>query len=511
MHKKNTIRFLILIFLFSTLALRAQNARVLTLEESLNIALGKSYQVKQLEQSLINSRMNLQAARASFKSNGQLFFSSLPNYQQSERQTPLPGGAFAFDRQKFMNLQADLFVNQPVPTTDGVFSLVGSLQRFQQYGTFEEFGVDPITGLPFSVTRTDPKDYSPTLRLQFRQPLFTYNRLKTGYKRADLNLENTVQTYSRSQLDIIYNVTTGFYNLFRAQQQLEIDRAQVQQSENAHRLAKLKQQAGLFPELEVLRLEVEVANARNTLTNSEANLQRIEDNFKLQIGLPIEESVQGNTEVTYRPIAVALEKALSEALQRRTELRSDEISVQLSEISVRETDAASEVRGELFLSYGIFNRREKFRDAFQDFSNDRRATFELTMPLWDWGKNGAEVQAAQASLESNRLTKQNRLDLIKQEIRDAVRSLQSSQQRLEISRRSEELAEKSYKISLLKFENGDLSSQDLALEQNRLTQAKTNSLNAIIDYKQALADLRRKTLWDFETDTPVKIAVPKEE
>jgi outer membrane protein TolC len=169
------------------------------------------------------------------------------------------------------------------------------------------------------------------------------------------------------------------------------------------------------------------------------------------------------------------------------------------------------VKGELFLSYGIFNRREKISEAFQDFSNDRRATFELTMPLWDWGKNGAEVQAAQASLESNRLTKQNRIDLIKQEIRDAVRSLQSSQQRLEISRRSEELAEKSYKISLLKFENGDLSSQDLALEQNRLTQAKTNSLNAIIDYKQALADLRRKTLWDFETDTPVKIAVPKEE
>jgi outer membrane protein TolC len=432
----------------------------------------------------------------------------LPNYQQSERQTPLAGGGFAFDRQRFMNLQTEIYVNQPVAVTDGVFSLVGSLQRFQQFGTFEEISFSLETGLD-TLRRKDPSDYSPQLRLQFRQPLFTINKLKTGYRKADLNLENTLQTYSRSQLDIIYNVTSNFYNLFRAQRQVEIDRAQVQQSENAHRLAKLKQQAGLFPELEVLRLEVEVANARNTLTNSEANLQRIEDNFKLQIGLPIEDSVQASTELAYQPISVAPEKALSEALKRRTELRSDEISVQLSEISVREADAASEVRGELFLSYGIFNRREKFQDAFQDFSNDRRATFELTMPLWDWGKNGAEVQAAQASLESNRLTQKNRVDLIKQEIRDVVRSLQSSQQRLEISRRSEELAEKSYKISLLKFENGDLSSQDLALEQNRLTQARTNSLNAIIDYKQALADLRRKTLWDFERDEPVKIEVPK--
>jgi outer membrane protein TolC len=495
------------ILLLVATSIQAQETRLLTLEESINIALGKSYQVKQLEQSLVNSRMSLQAARASFKSNGQLVFSSLPNYQQSERQTPVPGGGFAFDRQKFMNLQTEIYVNQPVAATDGVFSLVGSLQRFQQFGELEEIALGP-TG-PVTVVRNDPADYSPQLRLQFQQPLFTLNKLKIGYRKADLNLENTLQTYSRSQLDIIYNVTTNFYNLFRAQRQVEIDRAQVQQSENAYRLAKLKQQAGLFPELEVLRLEVEVANARNTMTNSEANLKRTEDSYKLQVGLPIEDSVQATTELSYRPIMVPLEKALSEALQRRTELRSDEISVRLSEISVRETDALSQVVGELFLSYGIFNRRDKLSDAFQDFSNDRRATFGLTVPLWDWGKNGAEVQAAQASLESNRLTQKNRLDLIKQEIRDAVRSLQSSQQRLEITRRSEELAEKSYRISLLKFENGDLSSQDLALEQNRLTQARTNSLNAIIDYKQALADLRRKTLWDFEKDEPVKIEVPK--
>ncbi len=290
---------------------------------------------------------------------------------------------------------------------------------------------------------------------------------------------------------------------------MEIDRSQVEQSENAYRLARLKQQAGLFPELEVLRLEVELANARNTMTNSEASVQRTEDNFKVLIGLPVEEAISVSTELAYRPITASLEKALTEALQRRTELRSDEISVQLSEINVKETDAGSEIKGELFASYGFLNEEKNFRDAFQKFDTDRSIRLGLTVPLWDWGKNSAEVQAAEASLESNRLTQKNRIDLIKQEIREAVRNLASAQQRAEISQRSEELAEKSYRISLLKFENGDLSSQDLALEQNRLTQARTNSLNAIIDYKQALADLRRKNLWDFEIDEPVNVAAPQ--
>jgi outer membrane protein TolC len=509
-RKNISIAILFAMLLMLGIPIHAQTIRILTLEESIDVALNRSYQVRQLEQSLINSRMSLKAAEASFKSNGQLVFSSLPNFQQTERLTPLRGGGFAFDRQKFMDLQTEVFVNQPISATDGTFSLVGALQRFQQFGTFEEFSFDFERGQIDTLRRKDPTEYSPQLRLQFRQPLFTPNRLKIGYRRADLNLENTLQNYSRNQLDIIYTVTTNFYGLYRAQRQVEIDRAQVQQSESAYRLATLKQQAGLFPEVEVLRLEVELANARNTLANSEADLQRTEDAFKIGIGLPIEERVQVSTELSYRPIAVSLEKAIAEALQRRTELRSDEINIELSEISVRETDAQSQIAGELFLSYGVFNRRERFQDAFNHFSDDRRATFTLSVPLWDWGRNGAEVQAAQASLESNHLTKKNRVDLIKQEIRDVVRNLQSAQQRLEITQRSEELAEKSYKISLLKFENGDLSSQDLALEQNRLTQARTNSLSAIIDYKQALADLRRKTLWDFEKDEPVRIEAPKD-
>ena len=198
-----------------------------------------------------------------------------------------------------------------------------------------------------------------------------------------------------------------------------------------------------------------------------------------------------------------------EALKRRTELRTDEIDLELNSITVRETDAARELKGQLDFSYGIFKRDENFFDAFNSFDQDRRVTFSLNVPLWDWSKNKYEVQAAQANLENTRLQQRNRVATIKQEIRSAVRNLKSAEQRINITQRSEELAEKTYRISLLKFENGDLSTQDLALEQNRLTQAKVNSLNAIIDYKQALSDLRRKTLWDFEKNAPVQAEVPK--
>ena len=338
--------------------------------------------------------------------------------------------------------------------------------------------------------------------------MFTINRRKIGYQKARLNLEDTEQQYTRSQLDIIFNVTSNFYSLYRAQEQLSIDRDQVSQSENAYRIANLKQQAGLLPEVEAFRLEIDLANARNTATNSEAALEESKDAFKLLIGIPITTNISAITELTYQPIQVSLEKAINEALNRRTELRSDEINVELNQINVEETDSQSEIVGELFLSYGILKVADKFKDAFNQFDNDRSVKFSLTLPIWDWGRNASQVQAAIANLNTTRLTQQNRIEQIKKEIRTVVRNLQSARLRAEITQRSEALAERSYRISLLIFENGDLSSQDLALEQNRLTQARISSLQAIIDHKQSLADLRRKTLWDFELNEPVRVIIP---
>ncbi|MFQ5628586.1 MAG: TolC family protein, partial [bacterium] len=366
-HRRSRKFFLFsFLFAFALLTIHvstfAQQTRTLTLEQSIRIALDKSFDAKRLEQSLINSRMSLKAAQASFKSNGNLNFSSFPNFAQGEvRDRDITTGETVFTRQKSLDFQGRISVNQPWPATDGVFSMVGSFDRQQDFGDFSRItGFDPVTFTPIETVISDPTTYGPQLSIQYRQPFFTLNKLKTGLLRAELNLENTVQTFTRTQLDIVFNVTSNFYALYRAQRQVEIDAENVGQSENAYRIARLKEQAGLLPEVEALRLEVDLANAQNTAAASEANLRQTEDAFKLLIGVPIEESVQVLTDLSYKTVEVTTEHALSQALQRRTELRSDDISIELNELSVREVDTNSEIFGELFLSYGVFNRSDRF-------------------------------------------------------------------------------------------------------------------------------------------------------
>ena len=89
-------------------------------------------------------------------------------------------------------------------------------------------------------------------------------------------------------------------------------------------------------------------------------------------------------------------------------------------------------------------------------------------------------------------------------IRDVVRNVKSAEDRLEILRKRQDIAQRAYDISVERFNNGDITSQELANNNIRLSTAKLAYLNAYISYKLAVEDLKRKILWDFEKDSPVQ-------
>ena len=60
-----------------------------------------------------------------------------------------------------------------------------------------------------------------------------------------------------------------------------------------------------------------------------------------------------------------------------------------------------------------------------------------------------------------------------------------------------DIAERSFMISKNRFANGEINSQSLALDRNRLSQAYQSRLSALIDYKLLLQDITRKTFFDF--------------
>lgn len=505
MSKNFLIRSFILvlwfIFLFGFQYSFSQEKKLLNLDAAIEIALEKSYQMKSLRLSIIQAKENLNAAKGRFKTNADLSL-DVPSWSESVSEIPVQNALPVFNTTGFLRYQAVLDVNQPLPT-DGVFTL-----RSQVYHRdVSTFRID----LDKDIKR---RDMYTSISLRFRQPLFTINRLKLGLKNANLNYERTSRRFKRSELDIVYNVTQSFFSLYRATRQAEISKDNFLRQQELYDLAKKKYDAGLIPEVEALQMEVDLAEAQNSLVETEGNLQRTEDSFKQLIGLKLSDKIGVQTDFEYKKLKVDLTKAVKQALAGRAEIRESEINVELAKISVKETDSRSEIRGDIEAFYditGISDPNLPYSSSPQTLwdsslddlrrrPNNRGVVFTLSVPLWDWGVNAAEVAASQTQLDDSKLVLEEQKKTIMREVNNVVGRLKEAENRLDVLQKNQKVAERAFEISLNRFNNGDITSQILALDRDRLNQAKFSYLNAYIDYKLAIADLKRKTMWDFEKD-----------
>ncbi len=68
-------------------------------------------------------------------------------------------------------------------------------------------------------------------------------------------------------------------------------------------------------------------------------------------------------------------------------------------------------------------------------------------------------------------------------------------------------AQLTYEINLERYANGDLTSMDLNLYQNQLSEKKMAYAQSLINYKIELLNLKIQTLYDFESKQGI---VPEE-
>ena len=99
----------------------AQQKRILTLDESIQIALDKSFSRRSLGLSLEGARYGLKAAKGQFKTNAQLRL-LLPDFTEFVSEDTDPNGLTIFNTRGSTQYQSTLDINQPLPT-DGRFTL----------------------------------------------------------------------------------------------------------------------------------------------------------------------------------------------------------------------------------------------------------------------------------------------------------------------------------------------------------------------------------------------------
>lgn len=444
---------------------------------------------------LLSSKKTLEAVERGLLSTVDLTFYT-PDFSQGLISQLNPStGLYQFYQNTQTTLFGQLVIDQPIIFTNGTLSLNAQLFGRDQFNEQlrELSGIDKV------------RDYYTYFYVQLRQPLFFPNTQKIQLRSAELGLEQTEASYTKAQLDIIYQVTQAFYFLYQTTRRVEIAETEVKQRQDSYKTALNKFKAGLIAEGDALKLEVDVMSSQNQLMSLRSDLASLQNAFKVLIGLPLEEEIAVVPKLECTAVTVDSVKAVAEALNNRVELKNARIGTELAEMKIAQVDAQRRFRVDLVASYGLTRDDSLWAGAFRNFDKSNSVRLQLTVPIWDWGASRAQVEQAEADYRNTELFLKQQELVIKQEIIDLINRIKVLASRMEVLQKSEVVAQKSYEISVSRFALGQITIEDLVQSQRRLTDAKIGNLSALIDYKLAIADLKRKTLYDFETNEPVRV------
>ena len=173
------------------------------------------------------------------------------------------------------------------------------------------------------------------------------------------------------------------------------------------------------------------------------------------------------------------------------------------------TKSMNEFRADVQLTLGIFGDNEAFGNVYDSPTSNPSVGISFNIPIWDWGERNERVQAVEVSMKSQRLDLKDNENQIRMDIRRAYRSVQTQMPRIAIARKNVENAERTYDINLERYRNGDLSGIDLNQFQTQLSSKKIDLARSLINYKTQLLDLKILTLYDWERQEPVSLALLK--
>ena len=479
------------LYFFISQNISSQQIYNLDLQSSIELAKEKNKTMLILQQNLKKASFDLKAATSSLRTHVTMDM-ILPQYTETISQFVDTAGVTYYPiRQNTMN--GYLTISQPLPT-DGSLYIRSGAQSFVDY-----YAKDRLAQISSSIG--------------LRQPIaafFGYNQRRLDFKQAKLAYDLSLKQLKRAELDLIYQVSQNFFLLLSSHERLNITRISLNNQQEAYDIAQSKYKAGLIREVDALQMEVDLSEAinNNDLAGVEYNAQNAQ--FKEDLGINLSDSVIIKSDLSYNQVNVDAEKAVALALENRLELKENEITIELSQMEIKRIKANGRISGNILLNYNFIGVDQSkmpipietsFNNTWQNL-NDRRGSFgvglTLSIPIIDWGENRAKVHSAQSTLERNKIELDaERID-IERDIRTTVNRLQSSLRRLQLLEKNVLVAEKSFEISRKRYANGDIESQAMALERDRLNTAYTSRLDSYIIYKLLLSDIMRKTFFDFE-------------
>jgi outer membrane protein TolC len=370
-----------------------------------------------------------------------------------------------------------------------------ALPRLQGTSTFTSTDPNAVEQFPFGTARLPLPEQNWSAGIRIVQSIYEGGRVLSSLSTARLLKEQAALNYQASVADALLAVRVTYYDTLLARELIGVREASIRLLERQLRDARSRFDAGTVPRFNVLRAEVELANARPHLIRARNSHRIARQNLANALGFSLPGDGNGDIplQLTDRleiePFAMSLHDALATALSNRVELAALERAARIRREAVKTAKSGYKPSVQLFAGYGA--RNSSFSDDLLRDIAGWNAGAQLNWNLFDGRLTQGRVKEAQARYDKSRIELEDAGRRVELDVRSAYSAFVEAREVLDSQEKVIEQAEEALRLANARSEAGTGTQLDLLSAQTALTESRSTCVLVLHDYNVALSRLRR--------------------
>jgi outer membrane protein TolC len=340
-----------------------------------------------------------------------------------------------------------------------------------------------------------------------KQTLWSF-KVGRAIKAAKLATQSGTEEIHRVQQAVALLAVQAYNDYLLGLERVRVAKQAVMQKEKQLETTRNRRTAGVATDLDVLRFEVDLENARVQQLSEEGQADLSRGRLNAVLVRPIGAPVEPTDRLQYVAMDVSPEEAVAEAWSRRPEVKQVDLEERIRDYAIGIAKAEAQPSLDFNGSFGWSTRKTSdfFTSDFQKWS----AGVVLTVPVFDGLRTAGKV--AQARAEKN-MVAQTRIALenqIRLEAKDAVDRLSVAERVLQATELNVQQSQKALEMVQANYKFGAATLLDVIDAQAAQTVADSNRSQALYVHANARAKLRFVMARD-PLDPPAGAAAPPPE
>lgn len=386
-----------------------------------------------------------------------------------------------YREQKSYSASAGLTLSQNFDPIGGSFFVETNAEYLRNFGenTYNQFTSTPI-------------------RIGYHHAMLGYNEFKWDRRIEPLKYERAKLEYLYNSESVAATAVSYFFTLAMAQTQYDMAVEQSAACDSLLVIGERRYKIGSIRKNDLLSLQLDAVNARNSITTAEISRQRASLNLASFLGMSTDTDIKILLPGAPSLPSIDIEKALEMMHLNSYMLKEKMQAIAESEKNLDRTSKTTRFNASVNASVGFNQAADNFSDSYKNPMRQDIASLSLSIPLIDWKQGRGQRNIAKNNLTIANIDAQQKIIELEQDVIITTAELRSRHQLLSSAEQALILANDMYKETRSLFQKGNGTVVDLTNAQQKLLNAQNSYIQSMQNYWACYYELRKLTLYDFE-------------